>query len=86
MYRFFFLLLIIVNKTSAQVGIGTTSPHSSAILELNVDNLASNKKKGFLAPKVALTSSMDQLTIPSPTKGLLVYNLGTAGLTVEGYL
>ena len=86
MYRFFFLLLIIVNKTSAQVGIGTTSPHSSAILELNVDNLASNNKKGFLAPKVALTSNTDQVTIPSPTKGLLVYNLGTAGLTVEGYL
>jgi hypothetical protein len=86
MHRFFFLFLIIVNKTYAQVGIGTNTPHASAILELNVDNLSSTNKKGLLLPRVALTSNTDQVTIASPSKGLLVYNLGTSGLSIEGFL
>jgi len=62
---------------SGSTGIGTT-PDASAILELNVNQLASGSKKGFLAPRVALTAYNDAATIPSPATGLLVYNLGTA--------
>lgn len=72
-----------VITSSGSVGIGTSSPNASAILELNVAN---GSKKGFLGPKVALVSNTDQATIPSPATGLLVYNLGTAGLTTEGYM
>lgn len=69
------------------VGIGTTQPHASAILELNVDQLSSGSKKGFLGPKVALTSNTDIITIPNPAVGLLVYNLGTeTTFPVEGFL
>ncbi|PWN69030.1 hypothetical protein C1631_013250, partial [Chryseobacterium phosphatilyticum] len=42
--------------------------------------------KGVLLPRVPLTSSKDQTTIPSPAAGLLVYNTGTAGLTYKGYV
>ncbi|AZA66789.1 hypothetical protein EG345_20420 [Chryseobacterium carnipullorum] len=68
------------------VGIGTTTPNASAILDVNVDGLAVGSKKGLLGPKVALTSQTDQTTIPSPVAGLLVYNLGTGGLDYVGYV
>ncbi|WP_284460120.1 hypothetical protein [Chryseobacterium sp.] len=72
--------------SSGSVGIGTTVPNASAMLDVNVDALAVGSKKGFLGPKVALTSQTDGATIPSPAAGLLVYNLGTAGLGYVGYV
>ncbi|NML72459.1 hypothetical protein HHL23_22160 [Chryseobacterium sp. RP-3-3] len=70
---------------SGSTGIGAT-PDASAILELNVSQLAATSKKGFLGPRVALTAYNDAATIPSPAVGLLVYNLGTAALTFQGYV
>ncbi|WP_048510926.1 hypothetical protein [Chryseobacterium sp. FH2] len=75
-----------VVTSNGSVGIGTNTPNASAILDINVDGLPSGNKKGFLGPKVALTSQTDQVTIPSPATGLLVYNLGTGGLTYNGYV
>lgn len=75
-----------VVTSSGNVGIGTNSPNSSALLDVNTDGLASGSKKGFLGPKAALTSQTDQVTIPSPATGLLVYNLGTGGLVYNGYV
>jgi hypothetical protein len=72
--------------SNGSVGIGTTTPNASAILDVNVDGLAVGSKKGLLGPKVALTSQVDQATIPSPVAGLLVYNLGTTGLSYVGYV
>lgn len=72
--------------SSGNVGIGTAAPNASAILDINVDGLASGSKKGFLGPKAALTSATDQVTIPAPATGLLVYNLGTSGLVYNGYV
>ncbi|MGG5208949.1 hypothetical protein ACQWU4_08370 [Chryseobacterium sp. MIQD13] len=72
--------------STGRVGIGTTEPNASAILDVNVDGLAVGSKKGLLGPKVALTSQTDQVTIPSPVAGLLVYNLGTGGLGYTGYV
>jgi hypothetical protein len=62
----------------AQTGIGTTTPHASAKLEVNSNN------KGFLPPRVALTGVYDVSTIPAPATGLLVYCTGTGGLA-SGY-
>lgn len=70
---------------SGSTGIGAT-PDASAILELNVSQLASGSQKGFLGPRVALTAYNDAATIPSPAVGLLVYNLGTAALAFQGYV
>lgn len=76
----------LIVTSSGNVGIGTNSPDPSALLELNADGLASGSKKGFLGPKVALTSQTDQITIPSPATGLIFYNLGTGGLAYNGYV
>ena len=63
---------------SAQTGIGTTTPNASAKLDVYATN------KGFLPPRVTLTSATDATTIAYPAEGLLVYNLGSVGL-VAGY-
>lgn len=64
----------------SQVGIGAASPHSSAMLDV----VASDK--GLLIPRVALTSAIDQTTIPSPAIGLLAYNTGAGTLTYKGFV
>lgn len=73
--KHFFSLFLILNifKLTAQVGIGTNTPNSSAILEI------SSSSKGFLPPRVALSSINDASTISSPATGLLVINTATAG-------
>lgn len=73
--------------SNGSIGVGTISPDPSAILELNVNELATGSKKGFLGPKVVLTNNTDITTIPNPAVGLLVYNLGTdPTFPVEGFL
>lgn len=77
------LLLFIMNWSFAQTGIGTTTPHASAKLDVTATN------KGFLPPRVALLSTTDVATITSPATGLVVYNTNTAGSTpnnvIPGY-
>ncbi|QYN51108.1 hypothetical protein [Apibacter sp. ESL0404] len=73
--------------SDGSVGVGTTSPDASSILELNVDGLNSGSKKGFLGPRVSLTSNIDTLTITDPAVGLLVYNLGNnPNFVFNGYV
>jgi hypothetical protein len=67
------LLLLKVQISTAQVGIGTTSPASSAQLDVT------SSSKGFLPPRVALSSINDASTISSPATGLLGINTATAG-------
>jgi hypothetical protein len=64
---------------NAQTGIGTTTPHASAKLEVNSNN------KGFLPPRVTLTSASLASPISLPAEGLLVYNLGSVGLQAGYY-
>lgn len=69
-----FLLFSIFPLCSfAQLGIGTSTPHASAMLEISSTN------KGFLFPRITLTGTDDATTIPSPVTGLMVYNQATAG-------
>lgn len=72
------VLILIALQMQAQTGIGTTTPNTSAKLDVYSDN------KGFLPPRVSLTGIGDATTIPSPATGLLVYCKGDAGL-VAGY-
>ena len=51
-----------------QVGIGTTSPNASAILDI------SSTTKGFLPPRM---TTAQELAIVSPANGLLVFNSST---------
>jgi len=61
------------------IGIGTTTPNSSALLEVQSSN------KGLLIPRVSLTSEIDVVTIPSPPVSLLVYNLNSLLADGVGY-
>lgn len=67
-------------KVYAQTGIGTTTPHASAKLDVSATN------KGFLPPRIALTATLDVATITSPATGLVIYNTSTAGTTPNNVL
>lgn len=71
--------LFLSSQQFAQTGIGTFTPNASAKLDVYATN------KGFLPPRVTLTSSTDATTIAFPAEGLLVYNLGSVGLQAGYY-
>ncbi len=77
--RHILLFLLVSYTVFAQTGIGTTTPNASAKLDVFSTN------KGFLPPRVTLTSVSDATTIASPAEGLLVYNLGSVGLQAGYY-
>jgi hypothetical protein len=81
MVRKFLLIVLVLFSVQvfAQTGIGTTTPNASAKLDVFSTN------KGFLPPRVTLTSTSDASTIASPAEGLLVYNLGSVGLQAGYY-
>ncbi|WP_343665218.1 hypothetical protein [Chryseobacterium mucoviscidosis] len=56
--------------TFAQVGINTTSPDASAVLDVSSTN------KGILGPRISLTSANMQLGSAPNAAGLLIYNTG----------
>lgn len=69
-----------VVTSTGSVGIGITLPNNSAKLDISSTN------KGVLLPKIALNSPTDQVTVPSPATGLLLYNTGVSGLGYTGYV
>ena len=63
-----------VYNTTGDIGIGTSSPSESAILDLT------SSSKGLLPPRVTLTAkSGTSSPIASPTTGLIAYNTASAG-------
>lgn len=78
----FSLFLVTFNNAFSQnVGINSSgnAPHASAGLDVNFTD------KGLLIPNIALTSSSDITTIPSPATSLLVYNTANVSDVTEGY-
>ncbi|MCT2409424.1 hypothetical protein NZD88_17880 [Chryseobacterium antibioticum] len=73
--KLLFLFAMAASSVSlfSQVGINTTTPDPSSILDIVSTN------KGLLIPRISLTGSTDVTTIPNPANGLLVYNLVDAG-------
>lgn len=65
-------LPLVLNPVGGNVGVGTNAPDNSALLDLTATN------RGFLLPRVSLTTITDGTTVPSPAKGLIVYNSNTA--------
>jgi hypothetical protein len=57
----------------AQVGIGTSSPNSNALLDLN------STTKGLLLPRLTIAQ---RNAIASPTEGLVIYNTTTNSVEV----
>ena len=69
--KLLFLIAMVASSVSlfSQVGINTTTPNPSSILDIVSTN------KGLLIPRVSLTGNTDVATIPNPANGLLIYNL-----------
>jgi hypothetical protein len=65
----FFITIVIClfhNAQSQSVGIGTTTPSASALLEVN------SKTKGILIPKL---TKAQKIAIPSPATGLMIFQI-----------
>lgn len=76
---FFILLTFSLLNVKAQVGIGTTNPTPSSILDISSSN------KGVLLPRISLSSTTDTTTISSPATGLLIYNTATVLDVLPGF-
>jgi hypothetical protein len=81
-YKLVYILAFIISiAAKAQVGIGTSTPDTSTILDLVSSN------KGLLIPRVQLSDINDITTVSvassatSPDQGMLVYNLLNAGVS-----
>ena len=70
---FVVLIFAVINALNAQVGIGTSTPHASAILELK------STVKGLLPPRLTTT---ERNAISTPSNGLLIYNTNESRLNV----
>ena len=69
-------LLFCYLNAFAQVGIGTTNPDESSVLEIF------SADKGILIPRIALSGTNDTNTVANPVTSLLVYNTNnTTGST-----
>jgi len=69
-----FAIILFTSNIYAQVGINTTAPGSGSILDISASD------KGVLFPKVALTSTIVEAPVTSPSMGLLIFNTATSGL------
>ncbi|PHR98270.1 MAG: hypothetical protein COA80_05635 [Leeuwenhoekiella sp.] len=72
------LVFLIPIYAFSQVGIGTTSPDNSSILDLSSSN------RGLLIPRLNLVATSNTAPVSSPAEGLLVYNLATVNDVTPG--
>ncbi|WP_379967082.1 hypothetical protein [Epilithonimonas sp. UC225_85] len=79
MKKIILILICSIGAYKGQVGIGTSMPDPAAMLHLESTN------KGFLMTRVALNSITDNVTVPSPPTGLLVWNNGSGSLATKGF-
>ena len=75
----FILFFLFSFYSFSQVGINTTSPDPSSILDISATN------KGVLFPRVALTGINDNRTVANPAEGLLIYNTTNNSTLTSGF-
>jgi uncharacterized protein (TIGR02145 family) len=71
--RYLYPSSLILNPRGSRVGIGTVTPHSSAVLDV------SSTRGGFLPPRMNIT---ERNAISSPTAGLTIWNTTCSELQV----
>ncbi|WP_231464368.1 MULTISPECIES: hypothetical protein [unclassified Pedobacter] len=69
--------LITKNLSAQSTGVQTRTPKSSALLDMDVSNLADGAKKGFLMSRVSLTRTNLAAPVNLPVSGLWVFNTNT---------
>ena len=72
------LFFVLPIMAQAQVGIGTTDPNPSSILDVT------SSDKGFLPPRVALVEASSSAPLLSHVEGMVVYNTITQHDVVPG--
>jgi hypothetical protein len=73
----FIVLTFFIKGVSAQnVGIGTSTPDDSALLDIDA---SPSNDKGVLIPRIALISANNTSPITAPAVSLLIYNTATGG-------
>lgn len=65
-----------INASTGNLGINTTFPDNSAIIDLNSTN------KALRLPRVSLTQSHDISTVNNPKAGMLLYNASSNSINV----
>lgn len=78
-------LLLLSGYATAQVGIGTNEPHSSALLDVKVGN--NDPKRGILIPRVELSSIRDNSSFNNgdTPNSLLIFNTTNNTELTEGF-
>jgi trimeric autotransporter adhesin len=79
-FSLLFLCGCLLNSFAQSVGVGTTTPDASAVLDIT------SSDKGLLIPRINLLSFTDVVTIPNPTKGLLVFHNNKLTLDGKDYI
>ena len=64
---------------SQNIGIGTTNPDPSAVLDI------ASADKGLLIPRLSLSSQTNPSPVSSPAVGLLIFNDGKGGVQPAGF-
>ncbi|WP_250432367.1 hypothetical protein [Hanstruepera flava] len=77
---YFALIITMCFSTYAQVGIGTTSPNSNALLDID----ASTNVGGLLLPRMNLTSTASFAPLSAHVQGMSVYNTATINDVTPG--
>ena len=70
------LFLLVVGMANAQIGIGTDTPHASALLDIGNEN--ENENMGLLIPRMDLGDLSSAGPVNNPVESLLVYNTDSA--------
>lgn len=73
------VLFFYFNCLFAQVGIGTTNPNSSSILDITATD------KGLLLPRLNLVATTNYQPLLAHVAGMMVYNLATINDVTPGY-
>lgn len=65
--------VLIIVTSDGRMGVGTSSPHTSAVLEIK------SSEKGMLLPKM---TTVERNAISTPANGLVIYNTSIKKLQV----
>lgn len=72
-HLYFFTILILSWSSFGQIGIGTTTPNSDALLDVDATTI----KGGVLMPRVALSSTTSPFPLVNHIAGMTLYNTAT---------